>query len=113
MAEGADAVIFALDAGATNTRAIVVDATGSVLWQGASGNASLTRAGMEHAADVVASLWYEACENGEDLPARLSAIAGGFAGGEIAFYPDGLCRTPYQGVLTTALRGEPAAHAHS
>lgn len=81
MAEGADAVIFALDAGATNTRAIVVDATGSVLWQGASGNASLTRAGMEHAAEVVASLWYEACENGEDLPARLSAMAGGFAGG--------------------------------
>ncbi len=81
MTETADAVIFALDAGATNTRAIVADATGLVLWQGKGGNASLTRASMKGATEVVASLWHEACVNGDDLPERLSAIAGGFAGG--------------------------------
>jgi len=81
MGEKAEAVVFALDAGATNTRAVVVDTGGSVLWQGQGGNASLTRAGMEGAASVVADLWYEACESGDDLPARLAAIAGGFAGG--------------------------------
>jgi len=81
MTENIDAVIFALDAGATNTRAIVADATGLVLWQGEGGNASLTRAGMQGASEVVASLWHEACVSGDDLPVRLSAIAGGFAGG--------------------------------
>ena len=36
---------------------------------------------MDAAAAVVSSLWYEACEREGDLPARLAAIAGGFAGG--------------------------------
>ncbi|MFC1629510.1 N-acetylglucosamine kinase [Gemmatimonadota bacterium] len=81
MTGNTDAVIFALDAGATNTRALVADTAGQVLWHGVGGNASLTRAGMKGASEVVAALWYEACESGDDLPARLSAIAGGFAGG--------------------------------
>jgi glucosamine kinase len=81
MADGTEAVVFALDAGATNTRAVVVDTGGSVLWQGNGGNASLTRAGMEGATSVVVGLWDDACGSGDDLPARLAAIAGGFAGG--------------------------------
>ncbi|MFC1529414.1 N-acetylglucosamine kinase [Gemmatimonadota bacterium] len=81
MGENVEAVVLALDAGATNTRAVVVDTGGSVLWQGQGGNASLTRAGIDGAAEVVAGLWQEACESADDLPARLAAIAGGFAGG--------------------------------
>ena len=81
MAAGVRPVIFALDAGATNTRAVVADAGGAVLWRGEGGNASLTRAGLDRAAEVVSSLWYHACEQEEDLPGRLAAIAGGFAGG--------------------------------
>jgi len=81
MTKNSEAVVFALDAGATNTRAVVVGTGGSVLWQGQGGNASLTRAGMEGAARVVSDLWLKACESENDLPARLAAIAGGFAGG--------------------------------
>lgn len=74
-------VILALDAGATNTTAAVVDGSGNLIWWGEGGSGSITRVGPEGAAGIVSSLWQRACKGREDLPGRLAAVAGGFAGG--------------------------------
>ncbi len=81
MAGGDSVVILALDAGATNTTAVVVDGNCTLLWRGEGGCGSLTRIGAEGATGIVSSLWQRACRDCEEFPGRLAAVAGGFAGG--------------------------------
>ena len=81
MAGGDSVVILALDAGATNTTAVVVDGNCTLLWRGEGGCGSLTHIGAEGATGIVSSLWQRACRDHEEFPGRLVAVAGGFAGG--------------------------------
>jgi len=74
-------VVFALDAGATTTRAVVVDEDGVVLWREQSAGASLTRRDFDEALEQIRWLWEEAAGYVEDLPSRLRGVAAGFAGG--------------------------------
>ncbi len=74
-------VVFALDAGATTTRAIVVDAAGELVWRRESAGASLTRRGIAGALEQVRALRDEAEREVEAFYPRLRAVAAGFAGG--------------------------------
>lgn len=75
-------VVFALDAGATSTRAVAVDCGGNVYWRGEAPGSSVSKLGVDGAARGVADLWQKAVEEvgGEAVGAVPAAVAGGFAG---------------------------------
>lgn len=87
-------VVFALDAGATTTRAVAVDREGAVLWRGDGPGASVSRLGIDGAAGIVAGLWRkaigEACE--AVLGSAPAAIAAGFAGARTSKIQDEIAR---------------------
>ncbi len=75
-------IVFAFDAGATSTRAVVVNSECEVMWYGEGEGASVSRSGPTHAAVTIMELWQRAIdEAGEENLGNLPAvIAGGFAG---------------------------------
>lgn len=87
-------VVFALDAGATSTRVLVVDGAGTILWRTTAGGASITRLGIRGAAQMVADLWQKAggVVGVEELGNLPIAIAGGFAGARSTVIQDEMTR---------------------
>ena len=75
-------IVFAFDAGATSTSAVVVNSECEVLWCGEGEGASVSRSGPTQAAVAILDLWQRAVsEAGENYLGHLPAvIAGGFAG---------------------------------
>ncbi len=102
MASRARAVV-GLDAGGTTTSSLLVDEEGAIHWQGSGGPASITRQGVDGAADVVGSLWEEALAIAQEKGLELQALAGGFAGGRSSSRQKEL-----EAALSRRLRGGPS-----